>query len=300
VVIKPGPPTAPFLHLIDNPDGAGGYDVIWAPVAHSEWYELEERKYAMVLPGGWYPLELGSSIKILRASVSVVDHRPGKYLYRVRACNASGCSGYSNEVSTEVRVLPLESPQMEEIDNPRGDDGYTIHWKQVDGANSYVLEESRTADFQSGQIIYRGRSESWTVWKKPPGDYSYRVFARDLAENCAQSGPSNTVTTRVRIVPPSWRPWEEDRKNGELWLQVKWCPVVWAVKYEIKRTDRREVWVVKKTSHEFAMKAQAQYVFQVRAVSDRNVYSDWSRPKIAIVEYDPRVGYLRVTDAKEL
>lgn len=73
----------------------------------------------------------------------------GIYDYRVRACNASGCAGYSAVRSTQVIRPPTGVPTLS-AGMPTGSGVFTVSWGTVATATEYRLEENATGSW--GQI----------------------------------------------------------------------------------------------------------------------------------------------------
>lgn len=87
------PPAAPVLNAISNADQDGAYTASWT--ATNGTHSLEEAAGA----------DFSTSTIVYTGSGtfwSTADKAPGDYYYRVRTCNDTGCSNWSNTVSTTV------------------------------------------------------------------------------------------------------------------------------------------------------------------------------------------------------
>ncbi len=89
-------PYAPELYAIENTGGDGSYTVNWSIDNLADNYTLEESTDNAF--SDTVDIYLGASI-----SHTVVDKGPGRYYYRVRACNGWGCSDWSNVEWVDVQ-----------------------------------------------------------------------------------------------------------------------------------------------------------------------------------------------------
>jgi hypothetical protein len=94
-----GPPSAPVLDEISNPDGDGDYTIHWSVVSGATGYTLEESDNA----GFSSPNTVYSGPD---SSVSIANKDIGTYYYRVKASNTLGASDWSESKSVEVSVSP--------------------------------------------------------------------------------------------------------------------------------------------------------------------------------------------------
>ncbi len=119
-------PAVPASLSSDSVSSTGRYLIQWAPgpngTVHS--YELERK-----VENTWLNIYQGDAL-------SYPEHQPqdGAYFYRLRACNASGCSGYTAEASTTVAIRfpelipdakrePLPVPAQENVGAVKGEAG---------------------------------------------------------------------------------------------------------------------------------------------------------------------------------
>jgi hypothetical protein len=88
-------PDEPTLQDISNPEEDGDYTVEWSSgFCWGTRYELQERLNG----GSWGEIYDGSGTQR-----SLSNKGTGRWCYRVRACNSSGCSGWSSTKCTNVR-----------------------------------------------------------------------------------------------------------------------------------------------------------------------------------------------------
>jgi len=90
------PPAATSLSVPAS-STTGSYSVTWNPVAMAVTYNLEQS----VNGGGWGLIQSDGSTGRSFGGVTL-----GSYAYRVQACNAAGCSGYSNTGTISVNPPP--------------------------------------------------------------------------------------------------------------------------------------------------------------------------------------------------
>ena len=90
------PPSTPTLNDPDTTDTDGSYTVSWSSISGATSYTLEEdTSGSFGSPAVAYS---GSG-----TSKDITGRSDGTYYYRVKACNACGCSGWSNIKNIEVR-----------------------------------------------------------------------------------------------------------------------------------------------------------------------------------------------------
>ena len=128
------PPAAPS---ITAPAGTASGSVIvsWTGVAMATSYLLDQR----VDGGAWTAVQNDGSTQSQRNGLVY-----GNYAYRVKACNVSGCSGYSNTVSVASNPPP-GTPQFVHSVKSQWKEGRAtkisceVKWTSMPGATSYEL-----------------------------------------------------------------------------------------------------------------------------------------------------------------
>ena len=243
---------------------SGNYTVLWSTVAAATSYVLEESTNG----GAWTPLYNGAG-----TSTSVSGRSLGSsYGYRVKACNAQGCSAYSAISTVQVMAPPSGVPTLTApATNTTG--SYTVSWTTVSGATSYTVDESYSVDGISNGSwtqIYNGSGTSTNLSGKAAGFYTYRAKACNAA-GC--SGYSAAVRTEVRApvpLPPATAPSltvPAISSNGN--YTVSWTTVATADRYELQESLNGGGWTLayngNATSAAFTGRADGNYAYQVRA-----------------------------------
>jgi len=125
----------------------GTFTVSWNGVPLATEYRLEQSANG----GGWGEIQRDGSTQR-----SISQGADGTYAYRVLACNAAGCSGYSNEVSTRV-TLPPGTPSI--TFNTKYQTATrpiriqcTVSWSAVPGAATYELLKDGSVTAYSGPL----------------------------------------------------------------------------------------------------------------------------------------------------
>jgi hypothetical protein len=134
------------------------------------------------------------------ATTATVTSVPaGTYFVRVRANNASGASGPSNEVMIVVGGTPGPGPGPGPCAPPAAPQGLTasasgtafaLQWNGVAGALGYVIEAGSTSGAANLAAIDTGTSATSFGGTAPAGTYYVRVRVRTT---CGTSGASNEV-----------------------------------------------------------------------------------------------------------
>ncbi len=97
------PPGTPSYLSAPTWDGDGAFAVVWGAGSSASFYELQQQKDG----GAW--ISAGTFASSERDAWIVVSSS-GDYVYRVRACNLSLCSGYRTGNVVEVEMPPTEQP----------------------------------------------------------------------------------------------------------------------------------------------------------------------------------------------
>jgi hypothetical protein len=246
-------PVTPVL-AVPSYSTSGSYTVSWTSVAYATSYELQEAANG----GSWSASYSGAAL-----SQAVSGRSAGNYAYRIRACQAAACSGWSATQATAVQFAPTALATLSAPANaPNGN--YTISWTSVPGADRHVLEHSinggawgTAQDSAALSVVYTSNTA---------GTYAYRVKGC----NPAGCGPvSATVTTQV-VYPPSSAPALSvpgQSLTGS--YTVSWSGVATAATYRLEESANGGGWTqvqeTGSTSTAFSSKAYGIYSYRARA-----------------------------------
>ncbi len=260
--------TAPTLYPISNPDCDGDYTVSWSSVGGATHYVLEEDDNS----------SFSSPTTVYEGpdtSTDIAGNNPGTYYYRVKACNAEGCSQWSNIESVEVWPIPA-APILDPIFNDEPCDGdYAVSWSSVADATSYELQEDDNDAFSSPTTVYSGPDTSTDITGQSGGTWYYRVRAC----NCRDCGEwSNTESVYV-LDTPTLDPVENDDCDGS--YPVSWSSIPDATSYELQEDDDPDfsspttIYQGSSTSTDVVGRSPGTYYYRVRA-SNALCNSAWS------------------------
>jgi len=123
------PPSTPTLNDPGTTDTDGSYTVSWSSVSGATSYTLEEDTSSSF-----------SSPSVVHSGAGTSKDVSGKidgtYYYRVKACNAESCSGWSNVEDIEVSIPHEEEGWKKTFGGPDNDVAYSVQ-KTSDGG--YIL-----------------------------------------------------------------------------------------------------------------------------------------------------------------
>ena len=187
VLLPPLVPASLSVPTVTNINGV--IELAWSASATATEYTLQEQKNG----GAW---ESGT---LAATSYTRTDRTNGNYIYRVRGCNASGCSGWRTSSSVTVLLLPLVPGSITVPSTTVTDGSVGIEWASVPTTTSYTLQES--ANNATWVTLVSQGSLSYEQMVDVDGSYKYRVKA------CNNSGCSDwKVSSNVTVVlPPAWR-----------------------------------------------------------------------------------------------
>lgn len=127
-------------------------------------------------------------------SATVTGVAAATYFVRVRARNASGISGPSNEVVIVVGGGSVPSPCVSPPPPPSGltasgnGDAFTLRWAGVPGAIEYIVEAGSTSGAANITVFSTGTNATALSGTAAAGTYYVRVRVRTA---CGVSGASN-------------------------------------------------------------------------------------------------------------
>ena len=185
------PPTTPSGLSAPASDNDGSYTVSWNAVTNTTSYQIEEKLNS----GAWATIQNTSATSIARSGKS-----NGTYSYRVRACNGSGCSGYSALISTTVVLLPI-TPSLSVPSTVTDGSQIIVSWNSVSNASNYELQMYYKTPW--GQLslstIYNGASLNYSMFAANGVSLTY-VFRIRACNSSGCSSYSGEKTTRIIVI----------------------------------------------------------------------------------------------------
>lgn len=233
VLLPPGAPT------VSSPatNNTGTYTVSWASVATATSYTLQQRLNG----GSWSTVQNGANL-----SWNSTGLGNGTYDYKAQACNASGCSAWSNLSTTVVLLPPAAAPTLTgPSNNTTG--SYTVSWTSVATATSYTLQEQ--VNGAAWTTVQSGNNVSWTASGHGTGTYGYQVQACNaggcgswsaLVQTIVLLAPTSAPTLGVATYDPNG-PYNGLTQYGQ--YRVGWTTVPTASSYTLQEsTDSGNTW----------------------------------------------------------
>lgn len=214
VPLVPATPTAP----INN--ATGSYTVSWGAVPTASSYQLDRSSNG----AAWTNIVNANVTSKLESNIA-----HGVHNYRLRACNSSGCSGYSSASTTTVNLIPAAPTVTSPGNSTTG--SYTVSWSAPALATSYQLE--RSLDGTNWTNILNANATNKAESGLANGTYRYRVRA------CSAVGCSNysAVVATTVLLPPSDIPTLSAPPNSTTGnFPLSWGSVATATSYQVQRS----------------------------------------------------------------
>lgn len=159
------PPAGSPVLSLPSSNVSGDYGISWSVQAFATHYRLEES----INGGAWMLIhDEGATLRSFTGRASAA------YSYRVQACNASGCGGWSSQVTVSVlRIPPTPGNAYAMWDSPTKSQWLvTVRWGAAADATYYEL---------SGYVVYSGPARTASKLVKsvnpPAGTQSFQVRA---------------------------------------------------------------------------------------------------------------------------
>jgi len=205
----------------------GAVSLAWSAATYATAYEVEQSLNG----GAWNTVYHGAG-----TSVQVPVGATSSAVYRVQACNANGCSGFTTSAAVAVTIPPATAPSLSG-GGASLNGAYGLSWSGVAGASTYVLYESVNGSGLTA--IQNAASTSWSTSGRGNGTYAYQVQAC----NAGGCGPlSNGVTVSVTLVPAPPAQVTLTQTLGKVMkYTVTWTSVPLATYYELARSDTQAV-----------------------------------------------------------
>ena len=269
-------------------------------------YELYQRQaaYGSSSYGSWSRIYNSSGRSISR---SLDD---GNYQHYVRACNESGCGGYSGIVSTQVLAVPQAPTSVSVPDSTNGAFHASINYSS--GLVQRIqLQHSINNAAWSDPVNYNGKQTSLNLMRPAYttggalANYRFRVAACNDSGCSAYSTPSNSIRINPPGTPASFSASNTSHSSvdDDGSFDLNWSPIttVSGVVYDVEEsTDGGNSWTrlisgSSNSSYSPDSKAQGDYRYQVRACLAGIGCGDWTHPIAIKVAYTPgNVGSLNL------
>lgn len=127
---------------------------------------------------------------------------------------------------------PPQAPTISPINNPGGDDTYTVNWNDVADATSYTLQEDDNSSFTSPEVVYSGANSQYQVVGQESGPWYYRVRATNAHGDSPWSG---TQFVTVKPDAPSLNAINNPGNEDE--YQISWSASVAATGYTLEEDN---------------------------------------------------------------
>ncbi len=173
VTVTIPPASAPTL-TVPATSSSGSYTTSWTAVTGATSYTLQER----VGGGSWATIQASSA-----RSKAISGKGNGSYGYRVQACNAGGCGGWSSTKTITVALAPPAPTGVQVISFTITNKfaGFKAQWNAVSAATSYNVRRVDT-----GVTVYTGSATSFVMYQGPqPLDYDQWYDVQVRACNAA-------------------------------------------------------------------------------------------------------------------
>ena len=295
--VRPPAPAAPAA-TPEEPDAGGNYTVNWVAVAHSTYYELQERSGTDEWMTYTYEKDSGQYAEGENMNKEFIKQASGDWKYRVRACNAKEpevCSDWSEILAVTVPETELPSA-MVSWDPATVDYGgtSTLSWSAADVTGCTLDGTDRGT---SGSLEQTNLTQTQTS---------------ELS--CTTTNETVTASATLHVRPPvpaSPAASPEEPDAGETYT-VNWVAVAHSTYYELQERSGTDEWMTytyekdsgqyaegENMNKEFIKQASGDWKYRVRACNAKEpeVCSDWSETLAVTV---PEIGAPDTPDAPML
>lgn len=256
LVARATTPVAPDVPVVTAPSfvSQSSFTVEWSATTSTGNYELQEQAEG----GAWQGIYSGSE-----RSRAISGKTDGSYGYRVRACNSTGCGGWSATATVVIQRPPSGSPVLSAPATALNGQ-YIVGWTAAGGATEYILEES----FNNGSwtTVYTGGNQSQSFSGRPYGYFAYRIKGC----NPAGCGPTSAATTVYVLYPPGSAPTISAPAQSDAGsFTVSWNAIDGATSYQLEQSALGGGWVLVQdanaTSRTIHGGSTGTYSYRVRA-----------------------------------
>lgn len=256
-------PQPPATISVPATSSTGNIPVSWAPSSDATNYVLEQQLNG----GAWTQVYSGSA-----TSTAISGLSGGTYVYRVKACNSVGCSGFTTSGELVVALKP-PIPTSITVPATSSTGSVTVSWALSSGATSYVLQQQVNGG--SWTQVYSGSATSEAVSGLGDGNYVYRVQACN-ANGCSDWKISGTLT--VALIPPIPGSISVPGTSSTGNVTVSWPPSTYATSYVLQQQlnggSWSQVYSGSTTSKPLGGLGNGSYVYRVDACNG-NGCSGW-------------------------
>ncbi len=271
------PPATPSAIGAPSTDSDGAFSLSWGSSSGATSYTLQRR----IGSGSWSTIQNTSATSRSESGLG-----SGTYSYRVRACNASGCSGWTATKTVTV-TLPPATPSAINGPSTDTDGAFTLSWGSSSGATSYTLQ--RRIGSGSWSTIQNTSAASRNESGLSSATYSYRVRACN-AGGCSGWTATKSVTVTLPPVTPSAITGPSTDADGS--FTVSWGSSSSATSYQLQRRVDSGGWAsiqnTSATSRSESSIADGVWQYRVRACSAAGC-SGWTGVKTVTVARTPGV-----------
>ena len=261
------PPGAPGTLTIPASSVNGVYTVSWIAAAGSvSQYQLEQYRNDpgfTTIPVVYTPAGTSQGVTV---------SSDGLYYYRVRACNASGCSGYTNGGNAASVALTPGAPSSINVPASSTNGSYTVSWGAPATGNvtGYELYEANNSGFSGATLVYSSNGTSTGIAGKTDGSYWYRVRACNGAGNCGGYTSGGPAAVTLPPGTPGTVSLPGSSTNGV--FSVSWLAASGSVtQYQLEQFTNPSfsgtpvVWTTGNLGTTVTVSADGTYYFRVRA-----------------------------------
>lgn len=225
VTMAPGTPAS---ISVPSSSANGSYPVSWSTASGEVTaYELYEATH-------WSFSTQSLIYSSTGTSTSVSGRGNGTYYYRVRACYAGVCSGYTAYDSIAV-TLPPGAPANIYFASTSSTGSYTVSWGTASGqVTSYELWQATNASFSGETRVYSGTGQATVLGSRLNGSYYYRVRAC----NAGYCGSYTTASHAIVVTLPASSPpaptglWSS--QSSQCSWQANWSASPGATSYVVR------------------------------------------------------------------
>ena len=175
------PPIPEVINVPSQEVNSGTISISWSASLTAVRYVLEEQTNNQA----WTEINNNQV-----TFISVSGKSDGQYRYRVRACNASGCSDYLSSSLIQVLLPPPAPAAITVTDTTISDSKVEVQWSSVTGANRYRLQQQYNGN--SWVNVLDSEIQIYRQSNVANGTYRYRVQAC-LHDNCGNWRSSDAV-----------------------------------------------------------------------------------------------------------